>query len=233
MPRWQAVVFDLDDTLYPERDFVLSGFRAVARWAAAQFEISPEHVFSELVSLFEQGVRGNTFNRWLTDRHFPADTYVNQMVTVYREHDPVLVPFPEVENLLKTLRPCTKLGLVSDGFRDVQQRKLTALGLAPLFHVVVFSDEWGREAWKPSQTPFLAVLSRLEVDAANTVYIGDNPLKDFKGAREVGITTVWLRRPEGEYSHLNPPNPEYAPDQVFASFAELANWLVQEQDKDQ
>ena len=35
-----VIVFDLDDTLYLERDFVRSGFAAVDRWVSDRFAIS-------------------------------------------------------------------------------------------------------------------------------------------------------------------------------------------------
>ncbi len=60
MPALRAVVFDLDDTLYPERAYVLSGFHAVAAWAEEQLKIPRRLGFAELRQLFEDGVRGNT-----------------------------------------------------------------------------------------------------------------------------------------------------------------------------
>ena len=57
VPKWRAIVFDLDDTLYPERDYVLSGFRAIARWAAEHLRIPAEDGYRELAELFAAGVR--------------------------------------------------------------------------------------------------------------------------------------------------------------------------------
>jgi putative hydrolase of the HAD superfamily len=60
MPALRAVIFDLDDILYPERAYVLSGFHAVAAWAEEQLKIPRRLGFAELRQLFEDGVRGNT-----------------------------------------------------------------------------------------------------------------------------------------------------------------------------
>jgi len=94
----------------------------------------------------------------------------------------------------------------------VQKRKLTALGLTSCFDVLVFSDEWGREAWKPNSKPFEFALERLKVAGSEAVYVADNPLKDFLGARQVGMWTVRVRRPNGLYSYLEPPSSEHTPD---------------------
>lgn len=225
MSKWQAIVFDLDDTLYPERDFVLSGFEAVAQWAETHLAIPAEQGFAELRGLFMQGVRGDTFDRWLSSHDRSADLWVQQLVQVYRDHDPVLRPFPEVPRLLEALHERYRLGLVSDGTLSVQRRKLAALGLGDLLDAVVFSDEWGREAWKPNPKPFEVIAERLGVELDRTVYVGDNPAKDFLGARQVRMYTVWLQRPDGEYSHLTPETADHAPHGTIVALTELETLL--------
>ncbi len=226
MSRWQAIVFDLDDTLYPERDYVLSGFRAVAAWAEAHLDIPAALGLAELQSLFEQGVRGDTFNRWLAAHGLASESLVLRLVQVYREHEPALTPFPEVPGLLASFRRRYRLGIVSDGYLAVQQRKLAALNLAHHFEAIVFSDEWGRRAWKPSVIPFQAVLQRLAVSAAGSVYVADNPGKDFLGARQAGMFTVWVRRPGGEYARSTPPTAHHAPHWTITSLLELESTIV-------
>lgn len=227
MNRWRAIVFDLDDTLYPERDYVLSGFHAVAVWAETALGIPAEQCFTELTSLFEQGVRSDTFNRWLAAHSLSHYNLVAELVTVYREHQPQLAPLPNVPKLLRSLHHHYRLGLVSDGYLGVQQRKLAALNLADYFDAVIFSDQLGREAWKPSTKPFKAVLKQLAVRATKAVYIADNPAKDFLGARRVGMFTVWVRRPDGEYADLTPPTPHHTPDLTIRTLAELEQLLVE------
>lgn len=227
MTRWQAIVFDLDDTLYPERDYVLGGFRAVAAWAEPRLGLPADRGFAELRSLFEQGVRGDTFNRWLLGHGLDAALLIAEIVRVYREHQPALQPFPEMPKLLHGLRESARLGLVSDGYLDVQRRKLAALGIERYFDAIVFSDEWGRTAWKPSTQPFEAVLRRMDAAAGAAVYVADNPTKDFLGARRAGMSTIWLHRPGGGYAHLCPPTLEHAPDLTVTTPAELAEVLTE------
>jgi putative hydrolase of the HAD superfamily len=212
MPALRAVIFDLDDTLYPERSFVVSGLRAVAMWAEDHLGISADQAFTELYQLFEEGIRRDTFNRWLESHGLKVEDWVPQMVQVYREHDQHIEPYPEVPELLRRLRPRYRFGLVTDGYAEVQKRKLNALGLASCFDVLVFSDEWGRGAWKPNSRLFEIALERLKVTGSEAVYVADNPTKDFLGARRVGMWTVRVRRPDGLYSHLEPPSSEHAPD---------------------
>ena len=225
MSKWQAIVFDLDDTLYPERDFVLSGFRAVAQWGEMHLGIQRDQGYAHLCALYESGVRGDTFNRWLAAQGIADARLISQLIQVYREHLPRLTPFPEVPDLLARLHHRYRLGLLSDGYLDVQRRKLVALGLESYFGAIVFSDEWGREAWKPSLKPFQAILQQLKVPASAVIYVADNPLKDFLGARQVGMFTVRIQRSGGEYGHLVPPTPQHAPDHTITDLTELERVL--------
>src|SRR5918996_433557 len=61
----RAVVFDLDDTLYSERDYAISGFRAVASWAAGHFGTAAGLTHAEFVAIFDGDGRYDTFDRWL------------------------------------------------------------------------------------------------------------------------------------------------------------------------
>lgn len=221
----KAVVFDMDDTLYPEAAFVRSGFGAVAAWAAAERGIAFETGLTELMHLFEQGIRHNTFNQWLARYGLDTPETVQRCIQIYREHIPRIEPFPEIPPLLTQLHSLFSLGLVSDGFLQVQRQKFQALQLAHFFRAVVFSDTWGRAAWKPSPRPFVAVLQELRVQGSEAIYIGDNPLKDFAGARQVGMKTIRYRYAAGEYGRAESPSTEHMPDLTILCYDELMNAL--------
>ena len=205
----KAIVFDLDDTLYPERQYALSGFAAVADWADGSLGIPSEQGYAELEAYFNDGVRGDTFNRWLEAHDLVPDRSITEMVKVYRDHTPSLEPYPETRAVLKTLADEYRLGLITQGHKPGQQRKLDALGLAEMFEAVVIMGEEDRQDWKPSKVPFQRLLAETDLQGDQAAYIGDNPLKDFVGARQLGMLTIWVRRPEGEHVDDLPPGPEY------------------------
>ncbi len=225
MNGWQAVIFDLDDTLYPERDYVFSGFRAVALWAKKELGLPAESSFVELRRLFETGVRGNTFDRFLASHGLYTDRHVDAMVQTYRQHEPQISLDDGTRSLLERLSLRCPLGLITDGYLDVQRRKVAALALDGFFHTIVYSDALGRDAWKPSPKPFQIALGRLSVDAASAVYVGDNPIKDFRGARRVGMATIRVRRPDGLHRYREPNLAEDAPDVEIDSLGRLPGLL--------
>jgi putative hydrolase of the HAD superfamily len=220
----KAVVFDLDDTLYPERAFVYSGFRAVAAWVAERTGVPIAESFSELYALFAAGQRHDIFDRWLIQRGFTDVVRVEQLVEVYRSHRPTIAPYPDAPPCLARTR--LRRALLTDGYLAVQQRKVEALGIEGYFEVVVYSDTWGREAWKPSPRPFAAALEQLAVAGPEAVYVADNPTKDFLGARQLGMWTVRVRRPDGLYQALEPPTPAYAPHVEIQGLTELEALLM-------
>ena len=225
MKRLQAVVFDMDDTLYPEIEYVLSGFKEVATWSECHLRVPADTAYVELQQLFRDGLRGKIFDTWLSSHNFNEPALISTMVQVYREHVPAIRPFPEIPSLLRELKTDYRLGLLSDGWLAVQQRKLKALGLAEYFECIVFSDEWGRENWKPNVSCFRILLEKLALSSEEVVYVGDNPSKDFLGARKFGLLTIWVRRPGLLYTHLEPASPEHKPDISLSSMAELAATL--------
>jgi putative hydrolase of the HAD superfamily len=194
------LILDLDDTLYPEADFVRSGHRAAALtvWRDHRIDIEPE-----LRRRFTAGQRGDTLTAALRALEVPfSPGYVESvLVPAYRGHTPEISPYLDARPVLTELRARGHLlALLSDGWAEVQRGKLAALGLADLFAAVMFTDELGREAWKPSTRGFEALLQRLGIEAQDAIYIADNPTKDFIGPHRLGMQSIRIIRPGGEHA---------------------------------
>lgn len=216
----RAIVFDLDDTLYLERDYALSGFRAVAGWAEKHLGLSAEQSYKDLVCLFEDGVHTKTFDAWLAARGRSMDS-IPALVHIFRDHHPMIEPLPAVKQLLQRLRSRYALGLLTDGYSNVQRRKLAALDLEDCFDAVVFSDLEGKLAWKPSPRPYGLVLEALRVNSHDAVYVADNPVKDFLGARRAGMWSIRVRSPRGVYRDLEPDSPDHDADVQIGRLEDL------------
>src|SRR5687768_10177133 len=86
-PPWRLIAFDLDDTLYPEIEYVRSGFWEVALWSAKHLDFEAERTFAELIELFDEGIRGSLFDSWIAT-HGLSTNLTDEMVKTYREHYP-------------------------------------------------------------------------------------------------------------------------------------------------
>ena len=221
-----AVLLDLDDTLYPERDFARGGFHAAAELLAARLQRPADELFQMAWQLFERGIRGSIFDSLFAELGVPNDvTLIDDLVRAYRAHEPQLTLFADADRLLTALASRFQMGLLTDGPADVQRRKVKALGLQPRIEAIVYSDDFGREHWKPSPIAYLELLRKLHVDPSHAVYVGDNPKKDFIGARRLGLQTVRIRRPNTEHGHVKPAA-GFEADHEITSLDLLPEWLV-------
>lgn len=227
MGIFELVAFDLDDTLYPEREFVQSGFTAVAQHLADLGVIDAESFFHTATSLFIAGARGNIFNLALERLAVacPAER-LKELVRVYREHRPQIRPFADSPKLLQLLKgKGVVLALISDGPCQTQQNKLRALGLEAYFDHLVFTGAHGEDWGKPSPRAFLEVMGRSGVPAAACVYVADNPRKDFVGPNRLGWHTIRVREKIGLYGDASPP-PGGEPKATVNTFAALGDLLL-------
>lgn len=185
-----GVVFDMDDTLYLERDYVASGFRAVA----AALGDSDGTWFQFLWSGFEAGVRGSAFDRLLTAHPALAGHSLDELVATYRMHRPDIgLPATSARALLDLAAAGHALGLITDGPVASQTAKVEALGLADHIPTRILTGFWGPEYTKPHERSYREVSARLDLDAAQLVYVADNPAKDFLAPNRLGWKTVRLR----------------------------------------
>ena len=221
-----VIVFDLDDTLFPEHQFVDSGFRAVDEWLTSTHRVTG--FYGVAAELFAGGARGKIFDLALDALRVAHDGgMIAELISVYRKHTPRLELHPDAQWALDYFAGRRRLALLSDGYLEVQRNKVAALGIASRFDALVYSDEFGREYWKPHPRPYLAVMERLSCGADDCVYISDNPTKDFVTARRLGWRTARVCRKEGEYCGVHAPA-EYQADVSVNSLYELQHVITVE-----
>ncbi len=192
-----AVVFDVDDTLYLERDYVRSGFRAVD--AHLREHHGTAGFFERAWAAFERGLRGRTFDEVLPQLGLSPDhELIAELVDVYRRHRPQIDLLPDARAALDAARQAGwAVAVVTDGPRASQSAKVEALGLSRWAEPVVLTAALGEGFGKPHPRAFRLVEERTGCRGAQCVYLADNPHKDFAGPKGLGWRTVRLRRPGG------------------------------------
>ncbi len=222
-----TVIFDLDDTLYDEIDFCRSGFRAVAQHIATLSDAhSADEVFAAMWQSFITGDRNSTFNVALAALGISYDEgMIGKIVEIYRTHTPTLTLPPESRATLENLEEKYTLGLLTDGFLPTQKLKVQALGIERYFKAILYTEELGRQFWKPSPRGFEVLMERLEARADQTVYVADNETKDFIAPNRLGLLTIQLLRPNGLYQQPS-SLPEAAPKRKIDRIGDLAEVLA-------
>lgn len=195
----RGFVFDMDDTLYKERDYRESGYRTVARHFAATCGVSEEKLYTlmaeEPMQAFERvsdlaAARGVRIT-------------VDDQLSVYRSHLPDIRLDAEAADILGHLKCLdAPMGLITDGRAWGQLNKITALGLARYFDEDTIMPTVLYATDKHSPLPFEMMERVLRSRGATVLtYIGDNPSKDFRHPNLMGWDTVMLRDTAGANIH--------------------------------
>jgi putative hydrolase of the HAD superfamily len=198
-----CIVFDLDDTLYLERDYVRSGFRALDLWVRNNLGLVDFSL--RAWALFERGERNRIFDRALLEAGLAPDRdTILTMVDLYRSHLPAIQLARDAAECLRNIQGRVHLALVSDGPERSQRNKMRALGLVQTFETVVLTSTLGTGFAKPHPKAFLQVQKHFGGSVQQYTYVADNPAKDFQGPHSLGWKKIRVRRRGGLYSSFEP-----------------------------
>ena len=207
LPSSKIFVFDLDDTLYSERDFEKSGIEFVYE------NLSIKHISLETIL--------NNRNNWIdliingSNKQITLQTVLD----IYRNHFPTIQLYKDAKVFLeKLLSQGIEMSLITDGRSITQRNKLRALGIESFFKNIVISEEVNSE--KPSEYNFRMVM--YNKIAENFIYIADNPKKDFITPNKLGWTSICLLdRGQNVHEQVFTNSIEYNPHFTIKSFNEI------------
>ena len=231
-----TVVFDLDDTLYDEIEYCKSGFAFVAEFLANLPEPRPssmgegeapsaEHISAVLWEQFTAGNRTKTFNAALEKLSMVYDDkLIGELIEVYRNHNPKITLPQDSRDVLCELSTKYTLALLTDGFLPGQKLKVRALGIEKYFECIVYTEELGRECWKPSPVGFEKIIQSLRSKPENTAYIADNEKKDFIAPNKLAFLTIQIKRPARIHTSVS-VEPEAAAQHTIGQISQLPGLL--------
>lgn len=210
----KTVVFDLDDTLVKEIDYLKSAFASIAQFV----DPNNQTLFDDMFSWYQskQDVFGNLEQQY--EKPLKAE-----LKAMYRNHVPNFDPQSKNRQMLIDLKSEGHfLGLVTDGFSITQRNKIKALDIEDLFDLIVVSEEFGSE--KPSENNFLTFH---QFGTKQYFYISDNVTKDFIAPKKLGWKTVCLLD-DGQNIHKQNFNTEqaYLPEIRINSLSELKDIIA-------
>ncbi|WP_247043098.1 HAD family hydrolase [Arthrobacter rhizosphaerae] len=205
----QGVLFDIDDTLVDLEFSMTTALRDVSEHLLPGLDQGGWEKFGrifthETTHYFDRYLAGElTFNeqRLLRGRaalgHFGVDLgegeEARNWLTSYARIQPGYVrAFDDVGPLLDALDAAgIPYGAVSNNVHDYQRAKLDNAGLQRI-RLLVGTDTVGVP--KPDPAIYLEGVRLLGIPAAETLFVGDNPLLDAEGATAAGLLGVWLNR---------------------------------------
>ena len=197
----KGIIFDLDDTLYSEKQYVRSGYKRIGEY------LERNEAADRLWYYFSEGK--------------PAiDCYLNEIneinkkencLRIYREHMPDIELYDGVIELIQSLKERNiKIGIITDGRPKGQRNKIKALGLDKIVDDIIITDELGGTQFrKPNDISFRIMQNRWRLPYEEIIYVGDNPKKDFQAAKQLGMRWRYFRNVDGLYFDENERNIKY------------------------
>ena len=184
----QAVIFDLDDTLYSEKSYVRSGFKKIA-----EFFEKPS-MEDELWNVFIKG--GKPIDEILKLEGLLD--FKEKSLEIYRFQVPDIKLYYGVPELIKRIQKEKRGGMITDGRPEGQYAKIRALGLN-VDELIITDELGGIEFRKPNEMAFRLMKMKMDVPYEKMVYIGDNIKKDFIAPKKLGMRSIWFKNPDGLY----------------------------------
>jgi putative hydrolase of the HAD superfamily len=178
-----VIVFDLDDTLYKECDYVISGTKAVL-----QLLIETDIILKIQADSFLQEFDCTTELIDKLCRHFKFNDKLKEtLIWCYRLHRPhIQLDNGAVQSIKWAQKHAKAIAIITDGRSITQRLKLRALGLSHLMAYI--SDD--HVNGKPDPEMFLKVEANWP--GCNYYYVADNAAKDFIAPNSLGWVTVGL-----------------------------------------
>lgn len=178
--KTKYIIFDLDDTLAYEIDYLKSAYKEIAENVD---KVNSENLRLEMLEAYHKGL--NVFE--ILIQKYPNST-IEELLKIYRTHFPDVQFIEGANDLLDDIkRKGYKIGLITDGRSITQRNKLKALGIEGIFDSIIISEEFG--STKPDERNYKAFIVD---DIAEYFYIADNPKKDFLTPNKLGWTSICL-----------------------------------------
>lgn len=224
----KAVLFDLDDTLWPIMPVIHQAEARLHQWLQQHApQVARHHSIESLrerrMTLIQadpaHALDLTRLRRTVLHEAFTccgeAEEKIEHAMAVFIAARNTVTPFEDVDTALGRLQRLAILGSVSNGAADLQ-----AIGMAHHFAFSIAAHNVGLA--KPDPAIFHIACENLGIAPAEAAYVGDDPRLDVEGAQKAGLHGIWLRRPElGERSL-----PEHIrPDAICTNLHELADWL--------
>ena len=190
----KAIVFDLDDTLYGEKEYVKSGYFAVS-----QMLPQIKNAEAKLWQAFEE--KKSAIDELLLSEGIYTDELKQKCLEAYRLHQPTIHLYDGVAQTLTLLRKQGfLLGIITDGRPEGQWAKIKALKLTEYVDQIIVTDELGgAEYRKPNKKAFVLLKELFDVRFSEMCYVGDNIKKDFIPCEQLDIKPIYFANKDGLY----------------------------------
>ncbi|WP_078380669.1 HAD family hydrolase [Sutcliffiella halmapala] len=191
----KAVIFDLDGTLLNRDESVkLFIHRQYERLNAYVGHIPKETYITRFIELEKRGYvwKDQVYQQLVKECKITGITWEELFQDYLTEFKNCCEPFVNLITMLDTLKEQNfLLGMITNGFGQFQMDNIKALGIEAYFDVILISEWEGIK--KPDSQLFHRAIEKLNISPQESIFIGDHPLNDVKGAKDIGMISIWKK----------------------------------------
>ena len=218
----KVLIFDLDDTLYKEIEYVRSGFKAVAIFLSKKYQAPYKEIYHEMLQILKKNGRNQVFDKILKKNKVYTKKNILKCLSVYRLHQPKINLDNEAEKCFNRFANTPKY-IVTDGNKIVQRKKIQALRISKYIKHTYITHQYGKINAKPSSYCFKKISQLEKTPPKDIIYIGDDPQKDFVNIKKLGYKTIRIL--QGRCKDIK-MSKKYEADITITSLNEVTNKLL-------
>ncbi len=195
-----CLFIDLDDTLYNEVDFVISGYNHIYKWILEnlnidiQYKPNKKDVINNIENHIQTFIKKNYFE----------EKYLVKFIKLMREHKPnISLSNSNLKKLKVISKTFKNLVLVTNGRSISQRNKLQSLNIKMFFKEILISEEFGLK--KPDRIFYEKIIEKYK--NYNLIFIGDNIDIDLITPINKGLKTILIRNLNNRIHKLNSNHP--------------------------
>ena len=206
MSSYQAILFDLDDTLL-DRDEAVN----------KMFFVILEKCYGEVIHTSEMLKKFKEYDKksyGYNDKTKVLESFFDDFPPKYRlprnynQH---------TINIVNTVKRQAKVAIITNGSTERQKAKIINTNLNSYFEIIIISEETGFS--KPDKHIFELALNKLNVQPEAALFVGDDIEKDIGGCQNANINGIWFN------PHMIKNNTEIEPYAEIHSFDELLSYF--------
>lgn len=191
----EGLILDMDDTLYPEKQYIRSGYHKIAESGLISAPVA--EVEETLWDAFCK--QQKAIDVLLSKYGIKSESIKQKLIDIYRDQTPDISLYPDAQEfLLKLKQMDIRLGLITDGRPNGQWAKIKALDIEKFFDEIIVTDELAGKCGrpedfrKPNSLAFEIMQRRMGIPMHKMMYVGDNEHKDHKAPLMLGMKAVWF-----------------------------------------
>jgi len=192
--KYKAIIFDLDNTLYAEDEYITLAYREMGAYLEKEFNYKASDVSFLLWQIRRIYGDASVLNKFLQFAGLSdSDDVLRKLIQIYQSvQGSLAVPALVQERLLELRKMNVPLGILTNGGVKTQENKLKLLNISHLFdHILISGTFSNRRLWKPDIYGYALLAQKFSCEPAAVLFVGDNPKTDEMGARNAGMDFIY------------------------------------------